>query len=210
MAETRIESSCRKPRWLFHTLHGLMQVRAWSWIAVIFSVQAIGSFFVARILRIQPREVAFPIALLAAGAFIALIFRCRDEVLEISLWKYWIHPLIYAVFIFLLSNRSFSGVKVTFNGNLFHPVEYLTLGLLVSWACYPVLYRKGTFVYTIVVMVAGAFFAISDELHQSLVPGRTMDIFDILLDLSGLIMGFGLFMAFRHVRRLLGYTLDGA
>lgn len=210
MAETGIESSSRKSPWLLRTLHGLIQVSAWTWIAVIFSIQASGSLLVARVLRMHPREIGFPIALLVAGACIALVFRRREEALETSLWKCWIHPLIYALFIFLLSNRSFSGVEITFNGNLFHPIEYLTLGLLLSWAWYPVSHRKGIVDYTMLVIVSGAFFAISDELHQSLVPGRTMDTVDILLDLSGLTIGFGFFMAFRYARRLLGYSRNGA
>ena len=40
-------------------------------------------------------------------------------------------------------------------------------------------------------------FAISDEFHQSFVPGRSASFMDIGLDLIGIILGLGAFITFR-------------
>ena len=44
-------------------------------------------------------------------------------------------------------------------------------------------------------------FAISDEFHQSFVPGRSASLMDIGLDLLGIVLGLGVFRIFRTCSR---------
>jgi len=64
-----------------------------------------------------------------------------------------------------------------------HLTEYFILGILISnmITCY----NKKTYVAIIICVL----YAISDELHQSLVPGRNSQITDILIDSVGSILG---------------------
>ena len=44
-------------------------------------------------------------------------------------------------------------------------------------------------------------FAITDEIHQSFVPGRSASFMDIGLDLLGIVLGLGVFRIFRTFSR---------
>jgi VanZ family protein len=58
-----------------------------------------------------------------------------------------------------------------------HFTEYALLAALWCWALLPALGRRG-----LVVAVAISFaYAISDEIHQSFVPGRDSDPVDVLV-----------------------------
>lgn len=63
-----------------------------------------------------------------------------------------------------------------------HFTEYFILGLLTYNMTYN--YKKKTYLSIIICVL----YAISDELHQSLVPGRSCQILDILIDSSGSII----------------------
>jgi len=43
------------------------------------------------------------------------------------------------------------------------------------------------------VLIIGIIYGLTDELHQSFVPGRTSDIYDFLVDLIGIILSLCLF-----------------
>ncbi len=58
---------------------------------------------------------------------------------------------------------------------------------------------KRSAVLALVIISAMVMFAISDELHQSMVPGRTASILDICLDLIGVIIGY---FTFKFTRKL--------
>lgn len=63
-----------------------------------------------------------------------------------------------------------------------HFTEYFILGLLTYNMTYN--YKKKTYLSIIICIL----YAISDELHQSLVPGRSCQILDILIDSSASIL----------------------
>ncbi len=72
-----------------------------------------------------------------------------------------------------------------------HLTEYLVLGLLLHRAvristrtkAWSWLYSAGT------AELIGIFYAVSDEFHQSFVPGRSPQIIDVLIDSSGVLAG---------------------
>lgn len=70
---------------------------------------------------------------------------------------------------------------------LAHFTEYLMLGILVSNMIKQ--YNKKWYI-TIIICI---LYAISDEIHQILTPGRTFKIFDIVVDSIGSITGLILF-----------------
>jgi len=93
--------------------------------------------------------------------------------------------LLWCVVIFLLSNQDQPDVGPTYWTNfvakkLAHIVEYGILGLLSYRA-----FGKSKIKALIFVLL----YAISDEIHQSLVPGREPSIRDILIDLFGGFVG---------------------
>ena len=66
---------------------------------------------------------------------------------------------------------------------LAHFTEYIILGLLVCNLIKN--YDKKTYIAIIICIL----YAVSDELHQILVPGRSCQILDILIDSLGSILG---------------------
>lgn len=75
---------------------------------------------------------------------------------------------------------------------LAHFSIYAILGMLSSVASVNTFKNKPLKV--IVPPFVGIFYAISDELHQTLVPGRSGQISDVLLDSVGVVVGCSLIM----------------
>ena len=73
-----------------------------------------------------------------------------------------------------------------------HFTEYLVLGILVNNMIK--LYNKKAYIAIIICIL----YAISDEFHQSLVPGRSPQIQDIFIDSIGSIIGIYL-LNIKHI-----------
>lgn len=82
-----------------------------------------------------------------------------------------------------------------------HFFAYLLLGLLVLNAIRRsgFLSYKGIFITLLVIFI----YAISDEIHQAFVPGRTPLIKDVLIDSIGAITGIGFYMIINIIYGLL-------
>lgn len=90
-------------------------------------------------------------------------------------------------------------MQVSFAGMLDHPIrkmahatEYAILGFLLTGSYADT--RKKRFSRFGIPVAMGALYAVSDELHQLFVPGRSCELTDMLIDSSGVILGtlFGL------------------
>jgi VanZ family protein len=86
--------------------------------------------------------------------------------------------------IFYFSSQSTAGIGHTQISRIlilktFHLIEYATLAVLLFFA-----YKK--YKYAI---ITAYLYAISDELHQSFIPGRSCKFTDTLIDLTGIIIG---------------------
>jgi VanZ family protein len=98
----------------------------------------------------------------------------------------WLPPLLYAGMIFLLSSRNYQNI------HLEHQTDKLVHLLLYGGLGYCLLrgYRKdGRWarprLWTILLVV---LYGISDEFHQSFVPGRDTEFMDVVFDgLGGLL-----------------------
>lgn len=185
----------------FRKIESLTTVSAWTWIALIYAGQAVGSLFVAKLYRIDLKELAFSISLLFMGAFIAWIFRASERRNRLNPWHWWVPGILYAAFIFSLSQRSFSNVSLSFNASLFHPLEYFTLGIFLCWGWYPILKKRGRLNFASRVLAAGILWGVSDEIHQAFVPGRTPSFVDLSLDLLGLSMGIVIFLTTAYIQK---------
>lgn len=88
---------------------------------------------------------------------------------------------------------------------IMHFVEYFILGYLISRALYVV--HPSSFAFRNVPCTAvaiGVLYGISDEWHQSFVPGRDASIFDLLFDALGVFMAVFFFNRLRYgVRSLM-------
>lgn len=74
-----------------------------------------------------------------------------------------------------------------------HFFSYFVLGVLVMNALYQKGYRK--FALSLIICI---LYSISDEIHQTFVPGRGGNIIDVIIDSSGSLIGIGLYLKVRR------------
>jgi|SRR5208283_4432308 len=187
-----------------------MEIRrntSWVWICLLFAAQAIGSLGIAKLFQMDLREIIIPVMILSAGAVVSAIFRAVSESSRFGKWQWWVPALIYALFIFSLSNRAYPDAQPIFSTKVFHPIEYLVMGVFISLPLLPALWEKGLLAFSTRVFLLGVLFAASDELHQAFIPGRTPRLTDIIFwDLMGISLAWA---AILIVRRFL-YASDPA
>ena len=154
--------------------------RAWAWISAAFAFQAAGSLLVQHLFRMDFNDICIPVSLLALGAVLGLLFMRFPLSGKRGSWQWWVPALLYALFIFALSDRSYPQAEPTFDTKFFHPLEYmgLTLCLCLGWS--PTLGSKGVVPFAMRVAITGLLLAASDELHQAFIPGRTSRLADVL------------------------------
>ncbi len=91
-----------------------------------------------------------------------------------------------------IRNISLPDIGITFTDKLAHFGVFgimgwvLTRGMVLSNKRYPIL----------ISVAIGFIFAVTDEWHQSFVPGRDADVLDVLADLIGLIVSANLYKLF--------------
>jgi VanZ family protein len=172
---------------------------SWGWICFLFAAQAIGSMAIAKLFRLDLRELIIPIVILCAGVFVSAIFQ-QSESGRFGKWQWWVPALIYALFIFALSDRAYPDAKPVFSTKVFHPVEYFVLGFFISLALLPGFRRKGLLVFSSRVFLLGVLFAASDEIHQAFIPGRGPSLKDVLVwDLMGICLGWASMLTLRRL-----------
>ena len=171
----------------------------WTWIAALYGLQVLGALSATRLLGLDSLDTLFPILLLLLGTILSIILGRYSRSTNQDTWKLWIPAIIYALFIFTLSDNSFSDATDSFDTDLFHPVEYATLGLLFSWGWYPLLHKRGRKRLVLAVLAGGMIFAATDEIHQSFVPDRSPSFVDLSWDFIGLCLGLGLFLIALHL-----------
>lgn len=179
----------------------LVNLDPWSGIALIFGAQMLGAFMVIHLFGLSFADVAPAMILLMFGVLAAMIFRWQGPFIRAGSWKWWVPVCIYGLFIFSLSSRSYPEAHAAFSTRLFHPIEYLTLGVFLSWAWRHLLRLKGTRYFLLAVQITGIVLAMSDELHQAFVPGRTPRVSDVFIDSFSVALGCGIFWMVRNARR---------
>lgn len=103
--------------------------------------------------------------------------------------KYWLPAVGWMMVIFFMSGRTGSELNKWFffvpNLNWGHLVEYFILSLLVYYALVKTTRLRRIFLLTVLISTA---YGVTDEFHQSFVPGRQPDIADLINDAIGSVM----------------------
>jgi VanZ family protein len=121
----------------------------------------------------------------------------------------WAAVVVWMVVLFVLSAQSslpnltpgLPGLEETGG----HLAAYGLLAGLLWWA----LRGTGARYPATAALVLAVLYGASDEFHQSFVPGRTMTVSDLLVDLIGASLVLAV-LSWRHARRLAAHTLPGA
>lgn len=106
--------------------------------------------------------------------------------------KFWLPVYLYAVFIFVLSaipELPQIGPDVPNSDKFFHMLEYGIFGLLLARAFKnsSSQFLMGNFL--ILTCLVSCLYGITDEFHQSFVPGRESNVWDVLFDTIGAFFG---------------------
>jgi VanZ family protein len=91
-----------------------------------------------------------------------------------------------------------ASLSVQVISNLAHIPEYALLTFLWLKSFTETKLGKNYFTVTSLILAGLLLFAISDEFHQSFVPGRTSSYADIGLDAIGVFLGFAVFKLKLH------------
>jgi VanZ family protein len=95
----------------------------------------------------------------------------------------------------------FSFVNSTADFDKFlHLIEYLLYGCTLVLAFARSKSEKIAANSTMLSIITGILYAISDEVHQIWVPGRDCNLFDFIADATGLLIGIFLFQKLLHYR----------
>jgi len=110
----------------------------------------------------------------------------------ILLWR-WLFVILWMGVIFFFSSQPQAVLNLgqpAFVGKLAHVTEYAILGWLIQRA----FDHRGKWWKSWLIAVA---YAVTDEFHQSFVPGRTALATDVLIDSAGTVIGLAIAIARR-------------
>ncbi len=122
--------------------------------------------------------------------------RNRFYALYIPLTIYWIIIFVLTT----LPNPNVPKLLDNYDDKLKHFLAYTVLAVMVSLILhfqkrYKFLSEK-VFLYSVLIV---SVYGIFDEVHQIFIPGRSADIFDLLCDISGGILGT--YLSLRFIKR---------
>ena len=101
----------------------------------------------------------------------------------------WAPVLLYMAFIFYLSSMPEPPLPSSVTDKQAHFSGYALLGLLVARAAAGGLGRRVTWAVALAAIALTVAYGVSDEYHQSFVPGRDSDIHDVYADAFGAVIG---------------------
>ncbi len=109
-----------------------------------------------------------------------------DNLLNSS--KYWLPVIIFCFFIFILSEKGGQIYipPVPFLDKILHVILYTILGVLYTRA-HNYQWGRGRVGWTVLFTI---IYGLSDEFHQSFVPGRVSSVSDLIADGVGGMIGF--------------------
>ena len=101
----------------------------------------------------------------------------------------WGPVTVYMLAIFILSARADVPLPAGLTDKQSHSLGYFGLGVTVTRAFTGGLGARVSVFRGLAAMALTTAYGVSDEWHQSFVPGRTADITDLRADASGAILG---------------------
>jgi VanZ family protein len=122
-----------------------------------------------------------------------------------AFFLYNLPPFAYAAFVFYLSSLPSWKIKAVSSipDYLLHFTEYAVFAWLSLRFTRSITKGKVNRESKIIVVIILALFAISDEWHQSFVPGRFASVWDFIADFVGILGGTGIYTL--HLR----YKMNG-
>ncbi len=111
--------------------------------------------------------------------------------------RFWLPPLAYCLVIFLLSSQS---TAVVTHDKIAHTCAYAIMAFLFARACSAhtsVFWKIWLFAFLI-----STFYGVSDEFHQSFVPGRNSSIDDVMADALGAFIGGFVYVSLTRIPKL--------
>ena len=109
----------------------------------------------------------------------------------------WVPVALWAGLLFFLSSRSDLGPAGRIPDWLTHGTAYLLLAVLLARAVVGGLGRPLAAPTALLVVLAATLYGVSDEWHQSFVPGRDSSGGDVAKDAGGACLGVLLFRRLR-------------
>lgn len=123
----------------------------------------------------------------------------------------WLPALLYMGVIWILS--SFAVIETPFELDQFphhdkviHFFEYAGLAFFIAHAVMRTWSEHSRIRVAALAVLLTSMFGLSDEIHQSFVPGRHADVFDLVADIAGSLAGTTLRHALSWIRVSLGGT----
>lgn len=120
---------------------------------------------------------------------------------------YWFPPIIWMGVIYFMSSQK--SISITSNPaaefvtfKTLHMIEYAFLFFLFYRAFHS-LHNIGEYSYIIYSFTIALLFSLTDELHQLFIPTRQGRIRDILFDIVGMLVMYGIIRKVRLLRKLL-------
>jgi VanZ family protein len=98
---------------------------------------------------------------------------------------YWLPALLCAALIFFFSTRSAPPVTEQVSDYLAHFLEYAFFALTLVWGATSGFLRQLTSIDVAWLWIVAVLYGLSDEFHQSFVPGRHASLSDIAADALG-------------------------
>lgn len=104
---------------------------------------------------------------------------------------YWLPVAVYALFIYWVSSKPGKAIPnlFTYQSEIFHFLEYAGFALVNKRAIKGSFAEKNKFKCVLLTAIIVLIYSISDEFHQSFVPGRDASLYDIFVDNMGSILG---------------------
>jgi hypothetical protein len=127
------------------------------------------------------------------------------------LTRRWGPVLLWAIGIFYFSSlpQPLGSLSGSQRGGLMgrgaHCAEYAGLA---AWLYRAVVGDHGRRRAFLTSFAAALVYALSDELHQELVPGRSFELVDVAYDVAGMILAFGFIWMFGEERYPIEYGQD--
>jgi len=117
---------------------------------------------------------------------------------------YTVPAVLWALAIFAFSSvpsEDLPKLAILSQDKLLHLTAYLGFGFLLERAfrhqrVFPRLARQSK----LAAILCAAIYGMSDEFHQSFVPGRSMDPWDLLADVLGVVLAMVLLLAYGRFR----------
>ena len=107
-------------------------------------------------------------------------------------YLYWFPVIVWAILIFALSSLSTFPKAVqpalSFD-KLAHSIEYAVFSFLLARAFRHSKKDKAKRYFRILAVICAIVYAVTDELHQSLIPMRTASVVDLIYDSIGAVIG---------------------